>query len=55
MLLKTVKIRADALYKSVYLLPWPMPCLIKTGNTLTGSTKMFSLGLISTKTLLKLP
>ena len=37
MFLKTAKIRADALHKSVYLLPFPMLCLIKTGNTLTGS------------------
>ena len=38
MLLKTAKIRADDLYKSVYLLPWLMPCLLKTGNTVTGSS-----------------
>ena len=29
MLLKTAKIRTDALHKSVSLLSWPTPCLIK--------------------------
>ena len=41
MLLKSAKIRTDALHKSVSLLPWTTPCLIKTGNTLNG-IKMFS-------------
>ena len=58
MILKSAKLRTEPLHKSVSLLPWPMPCLIKTGNTVTGSGtcfynvmqyKMFSLGLICTE------
>ena len=37
MLLKTAKIGTDALHKSVSILSWPTPCLIKTGNTLNSS------------------